>query len=115
VFNKIKKKWLKSRSDKKIKKLHKAVEKLSEDIIETQAYQMNTYMAKFILPLLREYRNHIPVKHEYMTEYEFIEAIDNIIYAFEFYADDRRPLPVDHDRLKKGLKQFSRNFYYFGW
>lgn len=105
---------MKSRSDKKIKKLHKAVEKLSEDIIDNQLYEMNTYMAKFILLLLRKYRNHMPVKHEYMTEYEFIEAIDNMIYAFEFYADDR-PLPIDHDRLKKGLKQFSKNFCYFGW
>jgi len=109
MFGKIKIWWF----DRKIKKLHKQTKQIGENIVNEQIYDMPTYVAEFIVPMLKYNRNHNPVKHEYMTEYEFTEAVDNMIYAFEFHADkdNLKPLP-DFDRIKKGLRQFSENFCY---
>jgi hypothetical protein len=112
IFKKIKG-WL---YDKKVNKLHKETKKISKEIVDEQIYDMSSYVAEFILPMLKYNRNHNPVKHEYMTEYEFTEAVDNMIYAFEFHSgkDNFKSLP-DFDRIKKGLMQFAENFCYFSW
>lgn len=107
------KKWW---SNRKFKKIHERTKKISKKIVDEQIFDANTHIAEFILPILEQYRYHMPVKHEYMTEYEFIEAIDNMIYAFENYADIRQfSSNTDFNRIKKGLQQFAENFCYFGW
>jgi len=78
-------------------------------------YDMNRIIARVTLPMLKAYRNITPVKHATMTEYEWLEALDNMIYTFEVYVKDDDWPNVNFKRLRKGLKQFGENFEYFGW
>lgn len=79
-------------------------------------WDLNTVISKFVLPRLIAYRNCVPPHPPELSEGEWHEALNKMIFAFDYWAnlDDRFP-PLNVEKTKEGLELFGKYFYMFGW
>jgi hypothetical protein len=78
---------------------------------------LDTTIAKFTIPRLKEFRNKTCSFPSDFTFKGWLEAVDDMIYALETSADDdlRWDKDRDWDRVKKGHSLFGQYFMDLWW
>lgn len=69
-----------------------------------ESWNLNTYVAKYTLPRLKHFRNNLSGHPLDLTQYGWEEVLDKMIWSFENFDKDPRPVypeNYDHRMLKK--------------
>lgn len=79
---------------------------------ETETWSLKTTIANFILPRLKCFRDaHSNLPED--TNYDsWVKMIDKMIFAFDYYANDKPLSLEEYKTVKEGMKLFAK--YYEG-
>lgn len=88
------------------------------EIKEEELWALNTTIAKFILPRIKKFKELTPACPLGLSGKEWKKILDDIIYAMEYYANDRYEAldsPVDYGKINRGAKLLGERFEYLWW
>ena len=80
---------------------------------DTELWNLDTTIAKFILPRLVAFRDYTHSTPASLTQNEWTEKLAKMVYAFEFLSSEDKYTTFDNDQWEvvgEGLKLFGENF-----
>jgi hypothetical protein len=82
---------------------------------DSETWSFDCTIAKFALPRLKRFKEVNNGSPRDMTEEEWNNIIDEMIYSFEFISKDICGNDLELNKVNKGLKLFSKYLMYLWW